>query len=422
LDLKASYGLDALYRGGLRVRTTLDMEWQRAAERAIRSSLPSRSDPEAALVAIDPRTGAIRAMVGGRSFARSEFNLATQARRQAGSAFKPFVFVAALERGISPLEVRAGPSSITIPDPFCETDGQPWTLSNAGDQSAGTMSIENAMAGSVNTIFAQLTVEVGPEAVAEVAHRMGIRSRLAPVCSIGLGTSEVTPLEMTSAYATLATRGSFVGPTAIDRVTDSHGEVLQGPLRGLASVGSQVLSPQDADATTRVLQGVIEHGTGTGARLDDRPAAGKTGTAQEATDAWFCGYVPQLVTCVWVGYPDGARPMRDVAGVPEVYGGTIPARIWHDFMTEATEGMAVMGFPAASYVIYADPPPPPPSPAAVPAEASAAPSPSPSAVPSPSPSPDPSPSIQPSPSSSPSAEPSPSEEPAMPLGTRSRDP
>ena len=346
LDLKASYGLDALYRGGLRVRTTLDMEWQRAAERAIRTALPSRSDPEAALVAIDPRNGAIRAMVGGRSFARSEFNLATQARRQAGSAFKPFVLVAALERGISPLEVRAGPSSLTIPDPFCETDGQPWSLSNAGDQAAGTMSIENATAGSVNTIFAQLTVEVGPEAVADVAHRMGIRSRLAPVCSIGLGTSEVTPLEMTSAYATLAARGYYVEPTAIDRVTGSDGEVLQGPLRGLDSVGSEVLSPQDADATTRVLQGVIDHGTGTAARLGDRPAAGKTGTAQHATDAWFCGYVPQLVTCVWVGYPDGARPMRDVDGVPEVYGGTIPATIWHEFMTEATEGMSVVGFPA----------------------------------------------------------------------------
>jgi penicillin-binding protein 1A len=422
LDLKASYGLDALYRGGLRVRTTLDMEWQRAAEHAIRTSLPSRTDPEAALVAIDPRSGAIRAMVGGRSFARSEFNLATQARRQAGSAFKPFVLLAALERGISPLEVRAGPSSITIPDPFCETDGQPWSLSNAGDQSAGTMSIENAMAGSVNTIFAQLTVEVGPEAVAEVAHRMGIRSRLAPVCSIGLGTSEVTPLEMTSAYATLAARGTYVEPTAIDRVTGSHGEVLQGPLRGLASVGSEVLSPQDADATTRVLQGVVDHGTGTAARLSDRPAAGKTGTAQEATDAWFCGYVPQLATCVWVGYPDGARPMRDVAGVPEVYGGTIPATIWHDFMTEATEGVPVMGFPAASYVVYADPPPPEPSPGAVPAVPSASPTPSPSAEPTPSPSSDPSPSAQPSPSPTPSAEPSPSEQPAMPLGTRSRDP
>ena len=419
LDLKASYGLDALYRGGLRVRTTLDMEWQRAAERAIRAALPSPTDPEAALVAIDPRTGAIRAMVGGRSFARSEFNLATQARRQAGSAFKPFVLVAAMERGISPLEVRHGPSSLTIPDPFCETDGEPWTVSNAGDQAAGTMSIENALAGSVNTIFAQVTVEVGPDAVADVAHRMGIRSRLAPVCSIGLGTSEVTPLEMTSAYATLAARGSYVEPTAIERVTGPGGEVLQGPLGGLDSVGSMAISSEDADAATRVLQGVIAHGTGTAAGLAGRPAAGKTGTAQHATDAWFCGYVPQLVTCVWVGYPDGARPMRDVEGYSEVYGGTIPARIWHDFMSEATADMPILGFPPASYAHYADPPPPPaPSPSAVPVEPTQTPTPTPEPSSAPTPSPSPSPDPSPPPSPPPAPSPSPSEEPASPT-TRS---
>jgi penicillin-binding protein 1A len=426
LALKATYGLDALYRGGLRIRTTLDMEWQHDAERAIRSYLPSPKEPEVALVAIDPRTGAIRAMVGGRSFERSEFNLATQGRRQAGSAFKPFVLLAALERGISPLEVRNGPSSMTIPDPFCETNGKPWTVSNAGDQSAGTMSLENAMAGSVNTIYAQVTVEVGPEAVADVAHRMGIRSRLNPVCSIGLGTSEVTPLEMTSAFATLAARGIYVQPTAVERVTGPGGELLQGPLRGLGSVGSTAVTAQDADTTTRVLEGVIDHGTGTAARLAGRVAAGKTGTAQNATDAWFCGYVPQLATCVWVGYPRGTRPMRDVAGFPEVYGGTIPARIWHDFMTEATAGMPVVGFPTVSYDIYADPPPPPP-PSPSPAEPSPAsePSPSPSAEPSsspaPSPSPKPSPSQTPSPSPSPAASAEP-QAPAAPVVTRSRDP
>ena len=426
-NLKASYGLDALYRGGLRIRTTLDMDWQRAAERSIHSYLASRKDPEAALVAIDPRTGAIRAMVGGRNFERSEFNLATQGRRQAGSAFKPFVLLAALERGISPLEMRSGPSSMTIPDPLCETDGKPWTVSNAGDQSAGTLSLENAMAGSVNTIYAQVTVEVGPEAVADVAHRMGIRSRLKPVCSIGLGTSEVTPLEMTSAFATLAARGIFVEPTAVERVTGG-GEVLQGPLRGLDSVGSTAVSAQDADTATRVLQGVIDHGTGTAARLAGRVAAGKTGTAHNATDAWFCGYVPQLATCVWVGYPKGTRPMRDVAGFPEVYGGTIPALIWHDFMTEATAEMAAAGFPSVSYEIYADPPPPPtPSAPSLTPE----PSPSPSAEPSPSPSSKPSPSAEPSPKPSPSPAPSPSpspvasaepQAPAPPLVTRSRDP
>ncbi|MGH2680045.1 MAG: penicillin-binding transpeptidase domain-containing protein, partial [Actinomycetota bacterium] len=414
------------YRGGLRVRTTIDAEWQRAAERAIGAHLPARTDPEAALVAIDPRTGAIRAMVGGRSFERSEFNLATQAHRQAGSAFKPFVLLAALERGISPLEFRAGPSSMTISDPFCETDGEPWTVENAGDQSAGTMSLEDAIAGSVNTIYAQVTVEVGPEAVAEVAHRMGIRSRLASVCSIGLGTSDVTPLEMTSAYATLAARGTYVEPTAIEQVAGSAGEVLQGPLAGLGTVGSTAVSAQDADATTQVLQGVVDHGTGTAAQLTDRPAAGKTGTAQHATDAWFCGYVPQLATCVWVGYPNGARPMREVAGFPEVYGGTIPAQIWHDFMSEATAGMPVQPFPPVSYEIYADPPPPVPSPA--PAHGSPSTEPTPSAPP-PSTSPPPELSTSPEPSTSPRPEPStspdPSEEPeapAAPLVTRSRDP
>jgi penicillin-binding protein 1A len=407
--LMASYGPDAIYRGGLKVRTTLDMDWQRAAERAVRAYLPRRVDPEAAVVAIDPRTGAIRAMVAGRSFARSEFNLATQGRRQAGSAFKPFVLLAALEQGISPLELRTGPSRLTIPDPFCETKGEPWEVSNAGDQAAGTMSLENAMAGSVNTIFAQVTVQVGPESVADVARRMGIRSRLSPVCSIGLGTSEVTPLDMTSAFATLAARGIYVEPTAVERVTGAGGTVLQGPLRGLRSVGSMAVSAQDADATTRVLQGVIDHGTGTAARLAGRSAAGKTGTAENATDAWFCGYVPQLATCVWIGYPKTNRPMHDVAGFHDVYGGTVPALIWHDFMAEVTDGMPVAGFAPVSFDIYEDPPPPA-VPAPDPSEAPPAPSssPEPSPSPSPSPTPSPSPSPKPSPKPSPSQTPSPS--------------
>jgi penicillin-binding protein 1A len=413
--LAASYGLDTLYRGGLRVRTTLDGDWQREAERAIHAALPKRSDPQAALVAIDPRTGAIRAMVGGRDFDASEFNLATQGRRQAGSAFKPFVLLAALEQGISPLEVRNGPSSLTIPDPFCETRGEPWTVSNAGDQWAGTMSIEQAMAGSVNTIFAQVTVEVGPEAVADVAHRMGIRSRLAPVCSIGLGTSEVSPLEMTSAFATLAARGVYMEPTAIERVTGSDGDVLQGPLPRIADAGSQAVSTEDADAATRVLGGVVAHGTGTAAWLSGRPVAGKTGTAARATDAWFCGYVPQLATCVWVGYPGASRPMRNVEGYPEVYGGTLPALIWHDFMAAATAEMPVEGFAPGSYELYADPPPPPsPSPSA-PAPTT---SPEPSEPPAPSPSPEPEPSTEPSPKPSPK----PSRSPPPPSASPSSSP
>ena len=161
--------------------------------------------------------------------------------------------------------------------------------------------------------------------------------------------------------------------------------MLQSPLRDVTAVGSPAISQQDADATTRVLRGVIEHGTGTAAWLADRPAAGKTGTAAHATDAWFCGYVPQLAACVWVGYPDRARPMRNVEGWPEVYGGTIPARIWHDFMTEATAGMPVRALPTAGYEAYADPVPPP--------------------VPTPAPSSSPSPTVAPSPSSTPAPSP-----------------
>jgi penicillin-binding protein 1A len=417
--LLSGYGADALYRGGLRVRTTLDLDWQRAAEQAIAEHLPDRHDPEAALVAIDPRTGAIRAMVGGRNFRKSEFNLATQGLRQAGSAFKPFVLLAALEQGISPLELRHGPAQLTIPDPFCETRGSPWVVSNAGDQWAGTMSIEQALAGSVNTIFAQLTVEVGPESVADVAHRMGIHTRLRPVCSIGLGTSEVTVLDMTSAFATLAAQGLYVQPRSVERVTGPQGELIQASPGRLAQLGTQVVSAQDALAATRVLQGVIDHGTGTAAFLPGRPAAGKTGTAERSTDAWFCGYVPQLATCVWVGYPKSARPMVNVEGYPSVYGGTIPAAIWHDFMTAATQGMPALGFPAASYDVYAEPPSvvaPAPSTSAVPS-----PSPSPSPVPSPSSSPSPSPVPSPSPSPSVPPEPSPTTSPAPP-GAGAEDP
>jgi penicillin-binding protein 1A len=429
--LLSGYGADALYRGGLRVRTTIDLDWQRAAERAIATHLSHAGDPEAALVAIDPRTGAIRAMVGGRNFRASEFNLATQGLRQAGSAFKPFVLLAALEQGISPLELRHGPSRLTIPDPFCETGGSPWVVSNAGDQWAGTMTIEQALAGSVNTIFAQLTLEVGPESVADVAQRLGIQTRLKPVCSIGLGTSEVTVLDMTSAFATLAAEGVYVQPRSVERVTGPDGGVIQGSPGGIQQLGTQVVSAQDALATTRVLQGAIEHGTGTRARLPGRSAAGKTGTAERSTDAWFCGYVPQVATCVWVGYPKRARPMVNVEGYPSVYGGTIPAAIWHDFMTAATQGMPVVGFPGVSYDVYADPPPPAPAPApSADAEPSASPSPEPSPEPSAEPSPKPSPEPSPKPSPEPEEDPSPSPSPAAPeAGTdepatpaRSRDP
>src|SRR5262245_12265834 len=174
----------------------------------------------------------------------------------------------------------------------------------------------------------------------------GVRSQLSPVCSIALGTSDVTPLEMTSAYATLADGGVYHEPTPVRSVRGSDGNVVDRPVD---RKGERVLSPNEADTVTWALQGVVDHGTGTAASLGSRPVAGKTGTAQEYTNAWFCGYVRQLVACVWVGYPQGNIPMDGVTG------GSIPASIWHDFMTEATLGMPVRGFPVPSLDSF-DPP------------------------------------------------------------------
>jgi penicillin-binding protein 1A len=341
--LEERYGRWKAMAGGLRVSTTLDLSWQRAAERAVFSHLPDPNGPQAALVAIDPRTGEILAMVGGRDFRSSNFNLATQARRQTGSAFKTFVLAAALREGISPMSVFTGPSSVTIDDPRCQHRGEPWDVGNYGDSSAGTMPLVDGIAYSVNTIFAQLVVEVGPDRVAETARRMGIRSELPPVCSIALGTVEVTPLEMTSAYATLAAGGIYHKPTPVRVVRDSDREVVGRPVH---LRGTRVLPRNVAASVTWALQGVVDHGTGTAASLGGRPVAGKTGTAQEYTNAWFCGYVRQLAACVWMGYPQGNVPMSGVTG------GSIPAAIWQDFMTFATRGMQVRGFPDPSLEVY----------------------------------------------------------------------
>jgi membrane peptidoglycan carboxypeptidase len=212
------------------------------------------------------------------------------------------------------------------------------------------------------------------------------------VCSITLGSQSVTPLEMANAYATLAAHGWRHRATPLGTVDAADGNVLDQ----IGGRGKQELSRNDADLVTYALEGVISGGTGTAANID-RPAAGKTGTAQNYWDAWFCGYVPQLVTCVWVGYPQGQIPLENVEGVPAVFGGTIPAEIWHDFMTQATANMQVKDFPTPSFegqTLGAPTPPPPTAP-------SVTPEPSPSPKPKPSPSPEPSPSPSPIPSPSP---------------------
>jgi penicillin-binding protein 1A len=339
-ELVRLYGARRVQAGGLKVETTIDPRLQKLARTAIGSHLPKPTDPGAALVAIDPRTGAIRAMVsylpGGRKL---QFNLATQSGRQAGSSFKPFVLATAIDHGISLDTYFDGPPAFTVPDVKCETNNVPWDVHNFADESAGNMNLVDATAHSVNTIFAQLVDKIGPDHVVRTAHMMGIRSPLKPVCSITLGTQAVNPLEMTDAYATLASRGIHHNPQALALVRGPQGQVLGG----LEAKGTRAIPQRTADLVTYALQHVIMNGTGTAAALE-RPAAGKTGTAESFQDAWFCGYVPQLTTCVWIGYPGKEIPLENIEGVPQVFGGSIPAEIWHQFMSGALWRLPVQGF------------------------------------------------------------------------------
>jgi penicillin-binding protein 1A len=316
---------------GKQVRTTLDLRLQRLAAKAIRNWLGKPGEPAAAVVAMTPGTGAIRAMaVNAPGHHSMAFNLATQSRRQAGSTFKLFTLTAAMEAGIPLTSVWNGPPSLTIDDPICMNADGPWDVHNFADEESGTMSLLQATANSVNTIYAQIVTKVGPGKVVDVARELGVRSPLVPVCSITLGPEGVSPLDMTDAFATVAAGGVHHAPEA---------------LAARQSPGRRVLPKDVASKVTYALSGVIEDGTGTAAALG-RPAAGKTGTAESFEDAWFCGFVPQLAACVWVGYPQAELPLENLDGFGEVTGGSIPARIWHDFMAPALHGVPVKPLPA----------------------------------------------------------------------------
>ncbi|HMJ32409.1 MAG TPA: transglycosylase domain-containing protein [Baekduia sp.] len=337
-ELDRRYGSARVRHGGLHVRTTLDPRLQRLAGRAIGGWIHRASDPAAVLVAIDPGSGAIRAMATAASgHPRLRFNLATQSHRQAGSAFKMFTLTTALEQGIPLSSVWNGPSSLTIPDRRCMNAEGPWVVHNFADEATGTMDLLQAIAHSVNTIFAQVALRVGPQNIVRTARRMGIRSPLKAVCAITLGPEGVSPLEMTDAFATLASGGVHHTAEALDRVVTADGAVR--PRR--SATGSRVLTPGVARSVTYALTGVIRGGTGTAAD-PGRPAAGKTGTAEDFKDAWFCGFVPQLVACVWIGYPGAETPMASLDGFAQVVGGSVPARIWHDFMVPAMAGRPVV--------------------------------------------------------------------------------
>ena len=279
-------------------------------------------------MAIDPRDGEILAMVGGRSFKKSQFNLATQSQRQAGSAFKPFVLAAALGEGLSPSSTLVSkPLYLSLGDRF-------WSVSNSEDSYLGRIDLKAATAYSDNTVFAQLTQIVGPKAVAAAAKALGIQSPLYPYLSIGLGTDPVNPLEMARAFATLANGGVRIDGS---KLGDEPRAVLgyrdwKGNVRANAVVPAQQITSNDAAIITSLLENVISYGTGTRAALPDRVAAGKTGTTENYGDAWFVGYTPQLAVAVWVGYPNKLVPMEHLYHGRPVFGGTYPALIWKSFM------------------------------------------------------------------------------------------
>jgi 1A family penicillin-binding protein len=346
--LLQKYSNTTIFKGGLTVYTTIDTRDERYAERAVKDVLPSRRDPDAALVSIDPNSGFIKAMYGGRGYAKSSFNTATQAHRQPGSSFKMFVLVTALEKGVPPKAEFDSSSPAVIPS------NPPWHVSNSEGKGTGYMTLSQATADSVNCVFARLIWELGPANVARTAKRMGIVSPIPALPSIALGSAPVTPLEMASAYGTLASGGiHYTDPVynqpavSIIKVVDSDGNTIYQ----YAKHGTRVLSPKIAWAATQQLMGVVSGGTGTAAQLSGREVAGKTGTAQDYHDAWFVGYTPQLVTAVWMGYLKGAIPMTDVHG-QRAFGGTFCAPIWHDFMSAALARMRSARFARAGSPSY----------------------------------------------------------------------
>ncbi len=346
-QLIAKYGARRVFGGGFRVKTTIDLELQKLARDAVAKWLPPDSGgPTAALVALDARTGAVLAMVGGENYHRSQFNLAAQGRRQPGSSFKPFVLATALRKGISPSTTFVS-RTVTIP-----LGDRVWVVHNYEGDDLGPISLDAATTHSDNTVYAQLTRLVHPANVAATARQLGIQSPLQSYFAIGLGVEAVNPLEMARAFGTFADGGFRIDgmafgnkPRVVDWVRSSTGEVVDenGPRP------ERVLTGNQAAILNLLLQHVVQSGTGTRAALPDRPVAGKTGTTENYGDAWFVGYTPQLVTAIWVGYPTRLQPMLREFHGKAVAGGTFPALIWKSFMEQADR---YLDLPPASF----DPP------------------------------------------------------------------
>ncbi|TMQ60920.1 MAG: PBP1A family penicillin-binding protein [Candidatus Eisenbacteria bacterium] len=364
--LDERYGSNQLYEGGLRIHTTIDIDVQHAAEEALEKRLtaleqrnqykktravlaaksgnaPARDRNQTeylqgAIVSLEPSSGQILALVGGRDFNDSNFNRAVQAARQPGSAFKPFIYTAAIDNGFSPTDII-----LDTPVSFNAGNGEEWSPQNYDKKYRGPVTLRSALANSVNVPAAKLLQKLGTSVVTSYAKRMGIKSRLLPDLSLALGTSEVNLLELTSAYGVFANQGVRVTPTYILRVEDKNGKILEQS----RSVAEEVLSPETALTMTSMMESVVENGTAASARAlgFTAPAAGKTGTTDDYTDAWFVGYVPGVVSGVWVGFD------RKQKIGPGMTGAAAALPIWVDVMLAATKGRPAQDFPVPSGVV-----------------------------------------------------------------------
>jgi penicillin-binding protein 1A len=352
--LESAYGADVVFKGGLQVYTTLSPTMQLKAEQSLREGLkaletrrlkaseksgtaPVTERPEGALLALDPQTGHIKAMVGGYDFFKSEFNRATQARRQPGSSFKPFVYIAALEAGLTPATVVED-SPVEFPG---GPNGKPWKPENYDRKFRGPVTYQQALEESVNVAAVKVQERIGLRRTIDVARRMGVESPLGENLSLALGTSELSLLELTSAYGTLANQGRWLHPTAVRYVLDAQGKLLEENV----PEPKQVLTPELAFVATQMLKGTIERGTGVAAKALGRPAAAKTGTTNDYSNAWFIGFTPQLATGVWVGYDRPRSLGKDETG------SRVAVPIWTTFMQSALAGMPAEDFPIPEKVV-----------------------------------------------------------------------
>jgi penicillin-binding protein 1A len=326
-ELTKKFGRDAILKGGMRIQSTIDTTMQRTAEDTVRRYAGIYAD-QMALVSVDPRTHYVKAMVGGIDYKKSQYNRATQALRQPGSAFKPFVYYAAFASG------KYSPNSTVMDTPVGYPDGYEMYYPQNYDRSfAGAMTVRRALEMSRNIPAVKLGQEVGLNKIVEICRSIGIKSPIDPVISLPLGAVDVTPLEMATGYSTFASYGWYSDATFIVQVTDSNGNVVldNRPKPRL------VLDPWSAAATNDVLQSVVTNGTATQAQIG-RPVAGKTGTTSSERDVWFVGYIPQLSTAIWIGNDDYTRMASGTTGGQNV------APIWRNYMSQVVQGMPVESF------------------------------------------------------------------------------